>query len=60
MKNAIQSIWGKSCQLFPDGVWDPPVRLQQQETIALPTVPTHASAQSTEDSLTSTTNQAAP
>ncbi|KAK0886896.1 hypothetical protein LTR02_017727 [Friedmanniomyces endolithicus] len=60
MKNAIQSIWGKSCQLFPDGVWDPPVRLQQQETIALPTLPTHASAQSTEDSLTSTTNQAAP
>jgi hypothetical protein len=36
---AIRSIWGSSCNIHPDGVWDPPIALGTQKSIPLPTAP---------------------
>jgi len=36
MTKAITSIWGTSCLVHPDGVWDPPIALTPQAAIELP------------------------
>lgn len=36
MTKAISSIWGTSCIIHPDGVWDPPIALTPQAAIELP------------------------
>ncbi|KAK6437241.1 hypothetical protein LTR95_006571 [Oleoguttula sp. CCFEE 5521] len=36
MTSAIRSIWGDGCIIHPDGVWDPPIALTAQDSLALP------------------------
>ncbi|EME41929.1 hypothetical protein DOTSEDRAFT_74090 [Dothistroma septosporum NZE10] len=36
MSDEIQSIWGNNCYIHPDGIWDPPIALQQAQSIELP------------------------
>ncbi|KAK6442320.1 hypothetical protein LTR95_001452 [Oleoguttula sp. CCFEE 5521] len=36
MTSAIRRIWGDDCIIHPDGVWDPPIALTAQDSLALP------------------------
>ncbi|CZT22297.1 uncharacterized protein RCC_08166 [Ramularia collo-cygni] len=40
----MQSIWGRSARWDIDGTWDPPIALQQEASVAKPTLPSTASA----------------
>ena len=33
---AIRSLWGPDCYIHPDGIWDPPIALQQENSFPLP------------------------
>lgn len=36
MTKSISSIWGTSCIIHPDGVWDPPIALTPESVLDLP------------------------
>ena len=36
LTDAIRSLWGADCNIHPDGIWDPPIALQQENSFALP------------------------
>ncbi|UJO19778.1 uncharacterized protein CLAFUR5_10280 [Fulvia fulva] len=39
MMEAVHSIWGKGCNIHPDGIWDPPIALQEATSVVVPTNP---------------------
>lgn len=36
LTEAIRSLWGKDCNIHPDGVWDPPIALSKETDIPAP------------------------
>lgn len=36
LTEAIRSLWGADCNIHPDGIWDPPIALQQEKSFPLP------------------------
>ncbi|KAK5740012.1 hypothetical protein LTR17_004909 [Elasticomyces elasticus] len=55
----IRSLWGASCLLHPDGVWDPPRFIVEQQTADGPTTPAPISV-STSSVLTTQMTSASP